>query len=68
MTEVLNFLISIAVSNLLLNYFIYFKKIIESENMFQSFFYFLMLIRCFLIILSDDCFLYLIYDIYQFFI
>ncbi len=59
------FLIDIIIDNLLLNCFVYFKKIVKSENVFQSFFYFLILIRSFLIILSKNYLFNLIRDIYQ---
>jgi len=62
---VLCFLIDIIIDNLLLNCFVYFKKIVKSENVFQSFFYFLILIRSFLIILSKNYLFNLIRDIYQ---
>ncbi len=64
MSEVLCFSIDITVNNLLLNCFIHFRKIVESENVFQSFFYLLILIRDLLIILSKNHFFYLIRNIY----
>ena len=68
MLKVLYFLTDIIVNNLLSNYFVHFRKIVESKNAFQSFFYFLILIRDLLIILLKNYFFRLICDIYQFFI
>ena len=62
------FLIDIIVNYSLSNYFIYLGKVVESENIFQSFFYFLIFMRGFLIIILKDYFFYLIYNVYQFFI